>query len=167
MKEVRTSIDIHASSASVWQALTDFFSYREWLVDAPKITGKLEEGNSLEFSIGVTGAASRNCKLLLRKVDVERELCWSLNTFAPKLFGSERRFVIKVSDADKVEFIQSEVFWSLASALSAFVSYRSIRQAMEQMNRALKDRAEHLQKQLAVETADTTVWPPPFRKGLT
>ena len=166
MREVSTCISIQASPACVWQVLTDFASYREWLTDAPKITGKLEKGNALELSAGVLGEANRIYKLLLRKVDVERELCWSLNTFAPKLFGSERRFVIKAVGADKVEFVQSEVFCSLMSALSAFVSHRSIRQAMEQMNWALKDRAEYLQKQLAAETADKTVWPPPFKKGL-
>lgn len=130
-------------------------------MDAPRITGDMKEGSVLELAVGIPGAESSIHKLLLRKVNVERELCWSLNTFAPRLFGSERRFVIRTVDADKVEFIQSEVFTSLISALSAYSSYRSIRQAMEQMNLALKDRAEHLEKQLNLETADRTIWPPP------
>lgn len=75
MKEVNTFIDIQASSASVWQALTDFASYPEWLVNAPRITGSLKEGCVLEFAAGMPGAESSIHKLLLHKVDVERELC--------------------------------------------------------------------------------------------
>lgn len=161
MKEVSVSIDIQASSASVWQALTDFASYPEWLVDAPRITGRLQKGGVLELAAGMPGAESSIHKLRLREVDVERELCWSLNTSAPRLFGSERRFVINPIGMAKVQFTQAEVFTSLISALSAYSSCRGIRQAMEQMNLALKDRAEHLEKQRELETADKTVWPPP------
>lgn len=164
MREVSTSIDIQARPGCVWQALTDFASYREWLIDAPQITGKLEVGSSLKLRTGLPDAISKAYKLMVHKVDVESELCWSLNSSAFKIFGSRRRFVIKLIEESKVEFVQVEEFGSLISALSAFVSYRGIRQAMEQMNLALKDRAEQLERQFAVETADLTVWPPPVRK---
>ncbi len=159
MKSISKSIIIHAPAERVWQVLTDFAAYPEWLLGAPQISGVLEPGQCLQIASGLPAPhAPIACTLLLRRVTPPYELRWALHQ-SPGLSGGERRFAIEIIGQDQVRFTQSEVFHGVFAPALACLLSPATRQAFHRMNQALKARAEQPAPPSIAE--ETTVWPPP------
>jgi hypothetical protein len=75
-------------------------------------------------------------------VEPNRELRWLGRLLIPGLFDGEHIFEIEPAGMDRVRFTQREVFRGLFVPLLARSLDRDTRRGFEEMNRALKVRAE-------------------------
>lgn len=71
-----------------------------------------------------------------------RELRWLGHLLAPGIFDGEHRFAIRPISANRVLFEQSERFTGLLVPLFRRKLDRDTKRGFEQMNAALKQRAE-------------------------
>ena len=71
-------------------------------------------------------------------------LTWRGRLFAPGIFDGEHGFVVAARDSYVTRFTQSETFKGILVPLLAPSLTRNVRAGFEQMNRALKRRAEGL-----------------------
>lgn len=71
-----------------------------------------------------------------------RELCWTYHVLPPNLFRGERSFVIEPVGPDQVRFVNRETFNGLLVPLQAKSIDSNSRHGFEEMDKALKSRAE-------------------------
>jgi hypothetical protein len=80
----------------------------------------------------------------VKQVSPGRKLRWLGHLFVPGLFDGEHAFRIELSGAGGIRFRQSEQFSGILVPLLPSQIYATTRRGFEQMNRALKDRVEHM-----------------------
>ena len=142
MKELRTEIEIHASDKQVWQLLTDFASFPQWNPFIRQAKGEAKVGARLEVHIQPSGASGMTFKPIVLKVKPNRELRWLGRLLMPGLFDGEHIFTIETLEANRVRFTQREIFTGLLVPLFARSLTTDTRRGFEEMNQALKSRAE-------------------------
>ena len=76
------------------------------------------------------------------KAEPNRELRWLGHLVVPGLFDGEHIFVIEPLGPDRVRFIQREIFTGLLVPLFARGLDADTQRGFEEMNKALKVRAE-------------------------
>ena len=141
MKDVSTEIEIEAPAEKVWKILTDFVSYPEWNPFITKMKGDLRNGANLEMHLHIPGEKKETVlKVTILNVEENKELCW-LGKLAGGMFSGKRRFVIEPINEKRVRFIHSERFDGILVGLMA-KKIDNARQGFEEMNKALKARAE-------------------------
>ncbi|HEX2615357.1 MAG TPA: SRPBCC domain-containing protein [Nitrososphaera sp.] len=142
MKELRTEIEINSSPERVWKILTDFDKYEQWNPFIHKIIGQPKEGARIEIHIETPGGKNRKYGPTLTKVDEGRELRWLGKSSLPGFLNGEHIFAIEQLEPQRVRFVQREVFDGLLTSLFGKSLDTDVRQGLEEMNRALKERAE-------------------------
>ncbi len=125
MKEIRTEIDIEASSGRVWNSLTDFPAFPQWNPFIRRISGEPKVGTKLEVFMQSSGTRGMTFRPTVMKVERDRELRWLGHLAVPGLFDGEHIFEIEVP--------------LLARSLD-----RDAKRGFEEMNRALRTRAESI-----------------------
>ena len=142
MKELHTHIEIAASPERVWKILTNFAAYQEWNPFIRRVTcANLKADEQIEIALLPPGGEGWTFAPTLISVHPERELKWLGRFIFPGLFDGEHRFVIEPLDAHHVRFVQSEQFRGLLVPLFGNMLEKT-RAGFEEMNRALKTRAE-------------------------
>lgn len=138
-----TSIEIDAPPKMVWEVLTDFKRFDEWNPFMRSITGEATRGAQLQVQIQPSGGDSTTFRPVVLVAEAERELRWLDRFLFPGVFDGEYRFQIEALSDRRVRFMQSEAF----SGLLVPFFWRSLntqtRKGFEEMNQALKLRAEH------------------------
>src|SRR5450756_1372086 len=119
MKELRTEIEIQASAEKVWQILIDFANFPNWNPFIPRASGKPRVGAQLEMFLQPPGAKGMTFRPEVIKVEVNRELRWLGHLFVPALFDGEHIFTIEPLGANRVRFVQREIFTGLLVPLFA------------------------------------------------
>lgn len=76
------------------------------------------------------------------KAEPNRELRWLGHLLIPGLFDGEHIFTIEPLGANRVRFVQREIFTGLLVPLLASGLDTDTRRGFEEMNQALKVRAE-------------------------
>jgi hypothetical protein len=142
MKELRNEIEIQASDERVWQLLTDFSSFPQWNPFIRQAKGEAKVGARLEVHIQPSGASGMTFKPIVLKVKPNRELRWLGRLLMPGLFDGEHIFTIETLEANRVRFTQREIFTGLLVPLFARSLTTDTRRGFEEMNQALKSRAE-------------------------
>ena len=142
MKELRSQIEIEASAERVWQVLTDFAAYPEWNPFIRRVNGRPEGEERLVVRMQPSGTRGMTFRPRMIKVEPNRQLRWLGHLLVAGLFDGEHIFEIEELDRDRVLFVQREVFKGLLVPLLARRLDRDTRRGFEEMNRALKDRAE-------------------------
>ena len=142
MKELHSHIDINASAERVWQLLTDFASYPQWNPFIRRISGEPTIGERLE--VRLEPPESRGMTLRPKVLDAEpnHQLRWLRHLFVPGLFDGEHSLVIQSLGEDRVRFVQGESFRGLLVPMFARSLDNGTLRGFEEMNRALKERAE-------------------------
>jgi len=79
------------------------------------------------------------------KVEPNRELCWKYHVLLPGLFRGEHSFTIEPMGPNRVRFIDQEIFNGLLVPLQAKDIDTNSRRGFEEMDKALKARAEETQ----------------------
>jgi len=144
MKELRSEIEIQASAERVWQLLTDFPSFPQWNPFIRKASGSIQVGERLEVNIQPSGASGMTFRPTVLKAEPNRELRWLGHLLISGLFDGEHSFTIEPLRESRVRFTQREVFTGLLVPLFARGLDTDTRRGFEEMNQALKTRAEQV-----------------------
>ncbi|HYB59328.1 MAG TPA: SRPBCC domain-containing protein [Candidatus Acidoferrales bacterium] len=142
MKQIRAEIEINASAERVWHILTNFADFPEWNPFIRQIRGELKVGASLDVFLQPSGQRGTHFRPTVLAAEPSREVRWLGRLWGiPKLFDGEHSFTIERLDANRVRFVQQEVFSGilvllLGSTLSA------AERSFGEMNEALKTLAE-------------------------
>ncbi len=142
MKELRTEIEIGAPAERVWQILTDFASYPEWNPFVRSISGEAKEGAQLEVYLQPSGARGMTFRPTVLKAEPSRQFSWLGHLFISGLFDGEHAFEIEQLAENRVRFVQRESFRGLLVPLLLRMLANDTRRGFEEMNAALKARAE-------------------------
>jgi len=141
-RQLQTEIEIDAGPERVWSILTDFAAYPEWNPFIRFIHGAAEQGGRLEVRIQPSGTKGMTFRPSVLVADAGRELRWLGRLLLPGIFDGEHRFVIEPIAAGKVRFQQSERFSGILVPIFRGSHYRDTKRGFEEMNLALKERAE-------------------------
>jgi hypothetical protein len=144
MKELRTEIEIQATPERVWQLLTDFPSFPQWNPFIRKASGNIRVGERLEVKLQPSGASAMTFRPTVLKAEPNHELRWLGHLLISRLFDGEHIFTIEPLGESRVRFTQREVFTGLLVPLFARGLDTDTRRGFEEMNQALKTRAEQV-----------------------
>lgn len=142
MKEVRSEIEINSYPESVWRILIDFAAYDQWNPFINKIIGPPTEGSKIDIYIETPSGKNRKYSPRITKVEEGRELRWFGKSSLPGFLNAEHIFTIEELQPERVRFIQSELFDGLLTRVFGKGVDTDIRQGFQDMNDALKKRAE-------------------------
>jgi hypothetical protein len=142
VKELRTRIEIEAPAERVWQVLTDFAAYPEWNPFMRRAKGGPEVEERLVVRMQPSGTRGFAFRPTVVETKPNRRLRWLGHLIVPGLFDGEHIFEIEELDRDPVLFVHREVFRGLLAPLLARSLNRDTPRGFEEMNRALRDRAE-------------------------
>jgi hypothetical protein len=142
LKEIRTEIDIKASSEIIWDILTDFDNYSQWNPFIRQINGAPTVGTKLKINIKTTKGKSRNYHPIVTKVEPYHELRWFGKSIIPGMFNGERIFALESLKTNYVHFVHKEIFTGFLVSLIGNSLDRDMHQSFVNMNDALKEKAE-------------------------
>ena len=140
---IETTIQIGAPPSRVWQVLTDFRAMSDWNPFIRSISGPLKEGARLSIQIAPPGKSGMRFRPKVLVVKPDQELRWLGSLLIPGLFNGEHSFVLQPEGTDGTRFLHAEKFSGLL--VGPFVRRGMLdatRQGFEDMNIALKERAE-------------------------
>jgi hypothetical protein len=141
VKELRTQIEIWSTPDRVWQVLTNLDKYPEWNPFIYRAIGTARPGEKVDITVRTDSADMvLHCKVI--KVEPGRELRWKYHVGMPFLFGGEHSFIIEPLTANKIRFVDREVFNGLFVSIQSRNIDTKTKQGFEAMDRALKMRAE-------------------------
>ncbi|MCO6452662.1 MAG: SRPBCC domain-containing protein [Caldilineales bacterium] len=142
MKELRTEITIDAPVADVWRVLTDFAAYPDWNPFVRSIEGKLAIGAPLKVLLGASGSRTMTFKPTVTKLKPLEEFRWLGSLFFPGIFDGEHIFELQAKTPETTLFTQREEFNGFLVSLILGRTGADTRRGFEEMNAALKARAE-------------------------
>lgn len=142
MKEVRSEIEINSYPESVWRILIDFAAYDQWNPFINKIIGAPTEGSKIDLYIETPSGKNRKYSPRITRVEEGRELRWFGKSSLPGFLNAEHIFTIEELQPERVRFIQRELFDGLLTRVFGKGVDTDIRQGFQDMNDALKKRAE-------------------------
>ncbi|WP_345971000.1 SRPBCC domain-containing protein [Sulfurimonas sp. HSL1-6] len=140
--ELHTEIEIDAPAERVWEILADFTAYPQWNPFIRSIQGTPTQGKRLQVEIQPSGSKPMRFSPAVLAAEAGRELRWLGRFLFPGLFDGEHAFVIEALDEDKVRFQQNERFSGILVGLFRSSLDSDTRHGFEEMNQALKLRAE-------------------------
>ncbi|MFW6089079.1 MAG: SRPBCC family protein [Gemmatimonadota bacterium] len=140
--ELHTDIEIDAAPRQVWDILTDFASYPEWNPFIRFVRGSPRVGERLKVGIQPPGARGMTFRPRVLVAEAGRELRWRGRLLLPGIFDGVHRFAIEPRTAANVLFRHSEAFSGILVPLSRASLDRDTKRGFEEMNLALKQRAE-------------------------
>jgi len=143
VKELRTEIEINAGPEKVWKILINFEKYDHWNPFIHMIKGEAKEGSKIEIHIETPGGKSRKYRPTVTKIEEGRELRWLGKSSLPGILNAEHIFTVKKLQPERVLFINREVFEGLLTSFFGKSLDTDVRKGLEEMNKALKERAEH------------------------
>lgn len=143
MKEIQTEIEIAAPAGKIWDVLTDFASFPQWNPFMQKALGEPKPGNRLEVYIQPPGGMAMTFKPTVLNAEPNRELRWLGNLLLPGIFDGEHYFLIEAHGEGGARFVQGEIFTGVLVPLMVLMGlFPKTTKGFEEMNRALKERAE-------------------------
>ncbi|HKU49861.1 MAG TPA: SRPBCC domain-containing protein [Nitrososphaera sp.] len=141
MKEIVTEINIAAAPSRIWKVLTNFEKYSNWNPFMTKVSGRAVEGEKLEVTLPNPQGGTMVISPTILRVEDEKELRW-LGRTEGDTFNGEHSFILEPTGQGNVRFVHSEKFTGSKVAMLEGWLDTSVRKHFEDMNRALKDRAE-------------------------
>jgi hypothetical protein len=142
MRTIRSAIEIRAPIDAVWRVLTDFDAYPAWNPHVVKVLGRPRVGGR----ITIHSRPPRGRTVVMRPVILTwtppRELRWRATFVSRRLFSGEHGFRLEATAPDRVRFVQDETFSGLLVPLYSRFRLAATRRGFEQMNQALRERAE-------------------------
>ena len=142
MNEIHAEIEIEAPAERVWHILVDFASYRHWNPFIVQAVGEPKINSRLEVRIQAPGSRIMGFQATVLRAEPNRELRWRGRFWMPGLFDGEHSFIVEPHGPDRARFVQHETFTGLLVPLVLRGMRSNIRRGFEEMNLALKARAE-------------------------
>ena len=140
MRELHTEIEIAAPPERVWAVLTDFGSYPEWNPFIRQISGHPAVGSHLEVRLAPPEGRAITMKPTVLTAEPNQELAWLGRLVVPGIFDGEHHLELQPRNGGTL-FVQREAFKGILVPLVGGVLGKT-RRGFEQMNAALKQRAE-------------------------
>jgi hypothetical protein len=138
--ELNTSIHIQASPATIWNILLDFPQYPRWNPFITSISGQTKVGSQLNVTLqGMT------FKPTVLTYTAQREFKWLGSLWFKGLFDGAHRFYLQEEADGSTYFEQSEIFKGILVPIFTKKMLPQTKVSFEEMNRALKQRAEALE----------------------
>ena len=142
MKELHSEIEIAARPERVWGILTDFASYPRWNPFIRRISGELQVGERLEVRLEPPDSRGITLRPTVLRAEPNRLLRWVGHLMVPGIFDGEHSLVIEPLEENRVRFVQHEAFKGVLVRPLARSLDKSTLRGFEEMNGALKERAE-------------------------
>jgi hypothetical protein len=142
-RELITQIEIDAPAQVVWEILVDFERHPEWNPFIEEIAGEASRGSRLSLTVRPPGGHATSFAPTVLAADEARELRWLGRVGLPRIFDGEHRFVLEPLGTGRVRLVHAERFRGILVPLLWRSLATRTREGFEQMNRALKERAEH------------------------
>jgi len=139
---LHTEIEINTSAARVWDVLTDFASYPRWNPFIKSVAGVPVKGARLQIVLQQSGDNAMRFTPVVLEAEPGRKLRWLGRFLLPGIFDGEHCFIIEPLGQDRVRFRQSEEFSGFLVGPFRASLDSDTRQRFEEMNKALKARAE-------------------------
>jgi len=141
-KEISTQVVINAPVARVWQVLTNFEAYPQWNPFIKSITGESKQGESLVVRIEPPGGQGMTFKPKVLVWAPNREFRWKGKLLVKGLFDGEHIFELSTNPDGSTTLVQREMFTGILVPLFAKMLDTNTLAGFQQMNQALKVRAE-------------------------
>lgn len=141
-RRIRSAIEIHAPLETVWQILTDFSSYPDWNPHIRKVLGTPAAGERITIHTRPPGGRTVVMRPLVTRWSPPNELRWRATFLARGLFTGEHGFRLEMIDRGRVRFVQDESFSGLLVPLYSRLRLAATRRGFEEVNEALRERAE-------------------------
>jgi len=142
MRQIRAEIEINASAEQVWHILTDFAAFPQWNPFIRQISGELKVGGKLDVYLQPSGQRGLRFHPTVLAVTPSQELRWLGRVWRiPKLFDGEHSLTIERLNANRVRFVQQEVFSGILLSLLGS-TLDATERSFREMNEALKTLAE-------------------------
>jgi len=142
MKTLHTEIQIKASPQRIWEILTDFEVYPQWNPFIKKISGELKVRKRLRVTIQPPGMKSSKFIPRVTSHQKYQRFSWLGHLLIIGLFDGHHIFEIEENGDGSVRFIQKEEFSGLLVPLFRKMLDTKVRAGFEEMNKALKNKAE-------------------------
>ena len=142
MTSLTVAIDIAASADRVWSVLTDLDHFGDWNPFIREASGSLAVGGTVHVHVRSPIGLPLRFSATVLACEPGRELRWRGTFLAARLAGGEHAFVIEPLGPGRVRFIQREEFSGWLPRLVSPLLRSQTRRGFDQMNRALKARAE-------------------------
>ncbi len=144
MKELKTEIVIDASAETIWKVLNDFASFPDWNPFMVRISGQMIEGEKLEVRMQLPGGRAMTFKPQLIKVEPNREFRWLGRLLLPGVADGQHIIELKPIGDARTRVIHREEFRGVLTSLFLAMVGKKTELGFQQMNEALKARAESL-----------------------
>ena len=154
MKELHAEIEIDAGAERVWDILTDFASYPQWNPFIRRIGGELEVGKRLEVRLEPPDSRGITMRPTVLRAEPNRLMRWVGHLFFPGIFDGEHTLAIHPLGEDRVRFVQHEAFKGVLVRLLVRSLDKNTLRGFEEMNGALKERAEALPERTDLRTSE-------------
>jgi len=141
-RRIDTHVEIESSARRVWEVLADFPAYAHWNPFVVAIAGTAVRGGRLSVVIRPPGRRGMTIRPIVLAADPHRELRWLGRLILRGLFDGEHVFTIAPFSSGRVRFSQRETFRGLLVPLMPRSFWEGTRRGFEEMNSALKRRAE-------------------------
>ena len=135
---IETRIQINAPAEKVWEIFSDFEQYPEWNPFVKSLTGEVAKEKQITAVLpGMT------FKPTVLKFEKDKELRWLGKLFFKGLFDGEHYFILQKNEGGSTTFVHGENFSGLLVGLFRKKLETETKAGFEEMNEALKARAEH------------------------
>jgi len=141
-RTIRSAIEIRAPLDVVWRVLTDFSAYPEWNPHIRRVRGTAKMGVRIAIESRPPGRRAVVMKPLVVAWTPPTELRWRATFMSRRLFTGEHGFRLEPMATNRVRFVQDETFSGWLVPLYARLRLPATRQGFEQVNEALRKRAE-------------------------
>jgi hypothetical protein len=142
MKVLCTEIEIKAPAGKVWRVLTGFGKYQVWNPFFFKASGTAQEDEWVDASFH-TNERVMTIHSRVVKAEPNVQLIWRYHIGLPFLWQGEHSFTIVPLGRNRIRLVNQEIFTGLLIPLMVKEIDTNTRQGFEDMNKALKVRAEH------------------------
>ncbi|MFZ1787681.1 MAG: SRPBCC domain-containing protein [Saprospiraceae bacterium] len=136
-KEIKTSIIIQASPASVWEVLTNFERYMDWNPFIRSIKGDAVVGKTITVSFG-----KMTFKPIVLVYDKNQKFEWIGHLFFKGIFDGKHTFELRDNGDGTTTLLQSETFKGVLVPFLGKMLRDEVPANFKSMNEALKKRVE-------------------------
>ena len=145
MTVMKTTFPVAANAATVWGILVDFGRWSEWNPSVPSISGDARLSGTVAMTLAMPHRPSAKVKATITALDPERRFSWHGNIGADSFFAGTREFEIDPQPDGTVLMTHVETVTGLFFPVFRAIMGSAIQEHHNNLNTALKDRAENLQ----------------------
>jgi hypothetical protein len=138
---LETQIDITASPDTVWGILTDLEAYSDWNPFIVSAEGTVTVGERLTNRMQTPGGKAMTFKPTVTVADPEQKFEWLGRLGMPGIFDGRHSFELEATETG-TRVVHSEHFNGVLVRFMRKMVDNGTRQGFEEMNAALKTRAE-------------------------